>query len=275
VRIRFPFLEAGVAMLLLPGGVHGAVDHGEIRLDQLSCTACHAAPPQAEGRFPVVEGPRLGSQGLRLTPQWLRAFLAAPDVVHPGTSMPDMLHAMAPEEKGRAIEDLTQYLVSREGPADPAFDCPPGLIEKGQELYDTVGCVACHAPRTLLPRLADDAQALAEFKALQANTQPFTDLARMTSVPQMAAFLRDPVRFHPAGRMPSMKLSGTPRRRRSRLTSSREQEPAGVNGEANGAGGAYEYFERRFGNCRTSTGSRAGCAGSVPTFRSLAAVAGR
>jgi cytochrome c2 len=112
--------------VLLAGRVHGAADRGEVLLDELSCTQCHQASPQAGDRFFGRQGPLLGGRGLRLTPQWLRVFLADPDLAMPGTTMPDMLHGMAPAAKAEAIEDLTHYLISREAPGDawPAMRRP-------------------------------------------------------------------------------------------------------------------------------------------------------
>ncbi len=269
MRTRCPLrFKAAFAIIVFAGGVRAAaaaqaaVDHGEILLDQLSCTACHAAPLQAQDRFVTREGPRLGAQGLRLTPQWLRVFLTAPDQVHPGTHMPDMLHAMTPDEKGRTIEDLTQYLLSREAPADSPFDCPPALIERGRALYHTVGCVACHAPTELPQRTTDDPQSRAAMQALQASSEPFDDLARMTSVQQLAAFLQNPVRYHPAGRMPSMKLTGAEATAIAAYLL-REQMPAGTQ---SAPGLAYEYFEKRFANLPNFDRLKPVASGSVPTF---------
>jgi cytochrome c2 len=254
--------EAGLALLLLAGGAQGAVDHGEMLLDQLSCTACHDAAPRAQDRFVTHDGPRLGGLGLRLTPQWLRAFLADPDQVHPGNTMPDMLHGMAPDEKARAVEDLTQYLISREAPEDPPFDCGPGLIEKGRELYHTVGCVACHSPWEMPARAADDSRARAELQGLEGSPEEFADLPRMTSVPQLAAFLRDPVGFHPAGRMPSMNLSDSEATAIAAYLL-REQTQQGAQSVP---GVSYEIFQERFGNLPNFDRLAPVATGSVPAF---------
>ncbi len=258
-------------MLLLTGAAGmveaspGAVDHGEIRLDELSCTACHAASPQAGNRFSTSEGPILGSQGLRLTPQWLRAFLSGPDLIHPGTVMPDMMHAMAPEEKARAVEDLTQYLVSlasHKAAVESGFDCAPTLIDKGRGLYHTAGCVACHAPSELPPRATDDPQARAGMQALGASSEPLANLPQMTSVPQLATFLQDPVRFHPAGRMPSMRLTNHEATAIAAYLL-RDQAPAGPETVP---GVNYEYFEQRFANLPNFKRLKPVASGSVPTF---------
>ena len=65
-----------------------------------------------------------------------------------------MLHGMAPERKARAIEDLTEYLVSSEAPADPPFDCRPASSRKGRSSITRLAASRAMLPRELPPRLA-------------------------------------------------------------------------------------------------------------------------
>ena len=248
-RFFLPII-GGYVMIALAGPARGAVDHGEILLNELSCTACHepalpaAAGQGAQGRFLNPAGPVLGAEGLKVTPQWLRAFLMAPNVEQPGTTMPDVLHALTPSQKAQAVEDLTQFLVSQQGTDDGGFDGQKGIVAKGRELYHTVGCVACHAPEDLPLGRTESPQVRAQMAELQESSVALKDLARMTTVPQLAAFLKDPVRFHPGGRMPSMKLSADEATAIAAYLLREQGAPA--QGEAPGV--RYEYYERRVEN---------------------------
>src|SRR5271166_3466087 len=76
-----------------PGGVVAgfAPADGRTLFGELNCAACHAPGPAA-GRLLTKQAPRLDEVGRRVTPQYLRAFLANPQHVKPGTAMPDLLH---------------------------------------------------------------------------------------------------------------------------------------------------------------------------------------
>jgi mono/diheme cytochrome c family protein len=252
------------AILLLGGSAHGAMDRGEMLIDQLSCTQCHSAAAQAGDRFMTRPGAELGAQGLRITPEWLRQFLANPDAVQPGTAMPDMLHGLAPDEKAGAVEDLTHYLLSIEPSGEDVFEWDPALIAKGRGLYHTLGCVACHAPFELPPRVTDDQRGHSEMQEIQNGTDTFRALPSMMAVPQLAAFLRDPVRFHPAGRMPSMKL-GDAEATAIAAYLLRDQTPQNP-GNLTVPGVRYEYFEERSSALPNFDRLRVKAVGTVPTF---------
>jgi mono/diheme cytochrome c family protein len=239
---RSPLALAATALALQHGGVaRAAIDRGEALLDELSCASCHQPPAQAQDRYFIRPSAVLGRQGLRLTPQWLRGFLA-----QPAYGMPDLLHGMSARDKANAIEDLTHYLVSREAAAGDTFEWDPAVVAKGRELYHTVGCVACHAPFEPPQRMAADDRVKSEMESMASASVPFPDLARMTTVPQLAAFLLDPVKLHPAGRMPSSRL-GDAEATAIAAYLLREQTPADA-GRSTAPGLRFEYFEKRFNN---------------------------
>src|SRR5262249_47696137 len=119
--------------------------NGTLLLGELSCTACHAAEIASERIF-AKEAPRLGDVGARVTPDYLRAFLTTPQQVKPTTPMPDLLHALPAEQREATVDLLVHFLVARGGPLNRRpVPVDARLIERGQALYHTVGCVACHS----------------------------------------------------------------------------------------------------------------------------------
>ncbi len=60
------------------GPVPASVDEGELLLGELNCVACHLPAAGNAARFAARGAPVLGAGGLRLEPEWIRAWLANP-----------------------------------------------------------------------------------------------------------------------------------------------------------------------------------------------------
>ncbi|MCC6405766.1 MAG: hypothetical protein IT453_01275 [Planctomycetes bacterium] len=211
---------------------------GEVRIARAGCINCHAGASMA--REPA---PELGQVGRRLEPSFLRAWLASPERVKPGTAMPDVLATLPGAEREGAIDELVHFLVSRGGPFDAepsSFDAAE--LERGRQLYHSVGCVPCHAPQEAVDDLAVPLWDLALDSALAPHVATsFPDPARKWRVDELAAFLREPLALHPAGRMPSLALdAGEARAIATYLSRSAiaaiVEEP----------GWRFEYFEQSF-----------------------------
>ncbi len=222
---------------------HASNASGETLAGEMSCLACHQAPAAAQERIGFRPAPLLGAGGLQLTPQWLRDFLKDPQTAKPGTAMPDALHAMAPEEKAAAAEALTHYLVSLQTPNPALVYSGSSIIERGRLLYHSIGCVACHAPQELPNKAPSDARAKAELGELAANSVPLGNPAMKMTVAQMASFLLEPAKFHPAGRMPSLKLSAS---EAYAIAAYIQRDQAAANAPQSAPGLAYEYYEESF-----------------------------
>ena len=187
---------------------------GALLLGELSCTACHAPEGAAERIF-VKEAPRLGDVGARVTPDYLRAFLTAPQKVKPTTPMPDLLHALPAEQREATVDLLVHFLVARGGPLErrPA-PADAKLLERGKALYHTVGCVACHAAFEAPPKhkidpnapMLDDEEKKELLKKPRL-TVPLGQLAWKTTPHALALFLANPLHARPSGRMPSLSLT--------------------------------------------------------------------
>jgi mono/diheme cytochrome c family protein len=174
-----------------------AAARGELLLGELNCLSCHK--PDANERVVLRLAPDLAHVGGRVTPQWLKSYLADPHALKPGTSMPNVFHASAAMAKDGAVEALVHYLVSLDGPIKPATIEGTKLdVEAGEKLYHSVGCVACHAPMK-------DGQPI----ATKLPSIPLGDLARKTTVDELTSFLLDPHKVRPSGRMPSLLLTSS------------------------------------------------------------------
>lgn len=168
---------------------------GELLVSELNCTACHAPPGGGAARVPPKGAPDLAGVGSRVTPQWLRSYLSDPHAAKPGATMPDVFHASEPEAKRGAVDFLVHYLVSLDGPIKPASRGGNTLlVEQGRTIYHTVGCVACHGP----------AEKAVSTKVPQV---PLPNLAAKTTVDKLTAFLFDPLKTRPHGRMPPTNLT--------------------------------------------------------------------
>jgi hypothetical protein len=139
IRWRF-LLPVVCAMASLASAVRAADFSGELHLAELNCAACHEAPQPVLARLASKKSPVLGENGARVTPQWLRAHLLNPQGEKPGTSMPDMLHALPENEKREAAEALTHYLVSLQKKDESAqAGYSTTMVKAGRGLFNSVG----------------------------------------------------------------------------------------------------------------------------------------
>jgi cytochrome c2 len=87
-----------------------AHERGDVLIAELNCTACHATPqPRLEAR----QAPDLSTVGGRVDPAFLRAFIADPAAVDPGTTMPDMLGERTADERLAIAADIAAFLVDQ------------------------------------------------------------------------------------------------------------------------------------------------------------------
>ena len=179
------FLVSGLAASPVVPVVEG-VDAGELLIGELRCAACHE--DASAGWLARRLAPVLNSVGARVTPAFLARFLANPAAAHPGTRMPDLLGGRSSEERARAAEALTHYLVSLSSHTEQQEEAPEaGRSKAGERVFHEVGCLACHGE---------------DGSGLEHVGDKYLPGA-------LAEFLFDPLKVRESGRMPDLGLSRT------------------------------------------------------------------
>ncbi len=183
-----PWCFAAAGSPLVPGferlrtaGGEWRAEAGEVLLSELSCLACHG-DGKAKAPLAWKAGPDLSAAGDRLRANYVRAFLADPGAVKPGTTMPHLLAGMAEPRKAELIEDLTHHLMGQRAKRRSTVEPVVGNPQTGRELFRSVGCVACH------------------------GTQPMERLGEKYAPGELARFLLAPLSARPSGRMPEQRL---------------------------------------------------------------------
>jgi mono/diheme cytochrome c family protein len=166
---------------------------GRLLLGELNCVSCHA--PAAGAPSSRKQAPVLDAVAARVRIGYLRKYLADPQAVKPGTTMPNLL-AGDPEAKEK-VEALVHFLA---GTGSPRFErkVPGKMIAAGRELYHKVGCFACHGTRN----------ASGDQDKVLSTSVPLGDLKAKYTASSLAAFLQAPHVVRPSGRMPKL-LSDT------------------------------------------------------------------
>lgn len=168
---------------------------GLVLLEEMNCVACHPSDADFSGRSKIA--PRLGDIGSRAQPEYLKAFLADPHGLKPGTTMPDVMGGMPEEEKEKTAEELVHFLLSLRQNRF-SLQAPDSVAaEHGGRLFHSRGCVACHSPR-------DEEGS----EILAGSSAPLGSLEKKYSVKSLAEFLRNPLKVRPSGRMPNLQLQG-------------------------------------------------------------------
>ena len=165
---------------------------GRLLYNELGCANCHGG---ATG-LPAMRGPALATVTQRVRSEWLRKFIADPASVHPGTVMPQVL-AKADDKTLVAIEHYLASLKPKTASKGPAKIMHVNGA-RGGELFNTLGCVACHAPgKGFVP--PDGLPKASEFTHRSVG---FGDLKAKYSLDSLASFIVDPLKVRTDGRMP-------------------------------------------------------------------------
>jgi len=166
---------------------------GDLLLGELRCAACH----NSRGQFQLEKAaPDLADVGSRVSLDFLRRFIASPSTVHAGTTMPDLLASESNDRRDEIANAITHFLVAQSPRSFKADTVAAENVGAGRELFHTVGCVACHAPR--------------DEKNVEAKGDGAVSLAHIPakySVRSLEDFLFQPARVRSSGRMPDMKLT--------------------------------------------------------------------
>ncbi|MFM9963431.1 MAG: hypothetical protein ACKV2Q_19660 [Planctomycetaceae bacterium] len=189
---------------------------GEVLISELRCAACHSGVQR--GSLPEKTAPDLIEAGARISPEYLRRYLASPSSVHSGTTMPDVLVSQPEAERDRIAEALTHFLIAQSKSVFSTEATEPTDLQQGKALFHSVGCVACHGPKEATagapqkPKRNDEEdddedKALIAKKAVKPIAVPLGHVANKYSEKSLSEFLFQPLRVRGSGRMPDMKLT--------------------------------------------------------------------
>src|SRR5947209_4610474 len=88
-------------------GADDPVEGGRLLIGELNCVACH----RSDAAIDAKKAPVLTDAGSRLRADWLQRWIADPQAVKPGTTMPNA--RVAKED----VEPLVHYVMSLKGAA--------------------------------------------------------------------------------------------------------------------------------------------------------------
>lgn len=178
---------------------------GSVLISELRCSVCHSGIPSQS--VADKSAPDLAQVGARVSPEFLKRFLASPLKTHPGTTMPDVLASQSDSQRESIAEALTHFLVWKSVGGDPSD--PQESIDRklGKELYHSIGCVACHGPKESVSDPEDGSDRDPEQETLEPYAHGLNHVPDKYSTQSLADFLFQPLKVRSSGRMPDMKLT--------------------------------------------------------------------
>lgn len=170
-------------------------DAGAILVSNLACAACHAQDDPNRSMLPDQRGPDLNRVAGRVRHDALVAMITDPHSAKPNTTMPDPWPGADAATRKNNASKLASYLILRGKGQITDRPVNQSLIDQGEKLYHTVGCVACHASRRAP-------------STPHSTSVPLGELHRKYTVPSLAAFMRNCNEIRPGIRMPALVGSG-------------------------------------------------------------------
>lgn len=180
---------------------------GRALMNDRNCVACHEVPGHRESE---VRAPRLDGLAKKVSPSWLRGWLADPREYLERSRMGNF--RLKPEE----VEALTAFLVEPHGAVElDAVDWTQADAERGGEIFRGSRCVTCHSVNgrggTLAPELAH--------------------VGAKVSRDWLYAWIRDPHRLQPDTLMPRFRFADDEVRDLAAYLSEDLGEPQGLSPE--------------------------------------------
>ncbi|HEY3053723.1 MAG TPA: c-type cytochrome [Thermoanaerobaculia bacterium] len=184
----------------------GDAAHGKTLFAESRCISCHTVDGKGNG-----SAPELGKIASRATRPWLIAFLHDPHAFYPQTSMPQYNFS------DTDVRDLVSYF--QDELRD--FDAPANILEplrvkqrvaeKGEKLFKTAGCFACHGGVKEGERFGPDLYGIGDRKATSLDFGRRNDLPR-TLPAWLAAKVAAPRSFASGLKMPTFAFDPAQRR---------------------------------------------------------------
>lgn len=124
------------------------IRQGRFVIATFRCAKCHAAGTMAATTEPAMpeltmDAPSFDEIGVRLSRDWMAAWIENPRPVRPGSHMPRLF---SDDDAGHArARDAAEYLGSLgHKAAAPNEQTTPALVLSGGAAYANLNCVACH-----------------------------------------------------------------------------------------------------------------------------------
>ncbi len=176
-----------------------ALNEAFATLDRGGCYACHDVPGLPVER---KRGPDLRRIRGKLSPDWVRRWLAEPHALKPATWMPAFWSGRELSADGRAeIDAVVAYLFANSDDYSPfVASAAHGDATRGRRVVESVGCLGCH--------VVGDASR-DETSVRRTFGQPLQGLGNKTTYAWLADWVREPSRYSPDTRMPNLRLSDT------------------------------------------------------------------
>ena len=168
---------------------------GLVEIQRLNCTACHQAD-SLQSPVAAKQAPRLAWSAKWLNPEYIGLFIANPHGVKPGTTMPRVLNSPNEAFVNKSAAALTSFLVAKAKNEYRKEPIDASAAGRGFELFNSVGCVACHSPRNE-----------SAIEQPLAGSSPLGDLSKKYSVGGLTSLLENPLAVRPSGHMPGMALT--------------------------------------------------------------------
>ncbi|MBI3078292.1 MAG: c-type cytochrome [Deltaproteobacteria bacterium] len=176
---------------------------GRELFERLGCHGCHAAKG-----FEDLEkvGPDLTRIKAKVSPEWIVRWLKDPKAYLPHGRMPNFGFS---DGEVRAV---AAYLLASSQPwRPPETSHGGGSAERGKQLFDSLGCRACHSLREVDRKEPERAQQQAEREQRQVIRRDFApDLSRVATKVDphwLYAWIRNPKGYNLRTAMPNLRLS--------------------------------------------------------------------
>ena len=168
---------------------------GLVEIQKLNCIGCHQSD-SLQSPVAAKQAPRLAWSAKWLNPEYISRFIASPHGVKPGTTMPGLLNFPNEALRKKSADALANFLIAKAQNEYRAEPIDAQAVVRGAELFNSVGCVACHSPRN---------EAAAEQPLV--DSTPLGDLSKKYSVSGLTSLLENPLSVRPSGHMPNMSLT--------------------------------------------------------------------
>ena len=174
-------------------------------IEKSGCYGCHQIEKYKDRSKP---GPNLTHLSAKVTKDWAYRWISDPHSFRPDTWMPSFFrqsNTKDAESVSRAQQEIHAIVAALFGD-DQAFPIEQvplkGDPKSGEELVASIGCMGCHQT---LPRAKGLSTTPDQLR--REHGPVLTGLGSKTTEPWIYQWLKNPHRYHPHTRMPSLRLT--------------------------------------------------------------------